>query len=537
MTKQNLKKLCFRLLLAISLAFSVTAPVAADSVFGSGQNDMLCNSWDDYFAEYDVQGQGGINNCWSCKIFMFLFDSANELAGQTNNTLSGGATSLVIVGGALWLAFTTAAFFGNITGAGDPMEYLSKIGTIMFRVGLGCAFLAGGSSFVFNWVINPVLTSGAQLANDVIISSTENASSILPEELDGTVNAPMGNGVRTALREMILQISSSMAKSQAVAGALRCAHKYWRKVSLGNLLPIPFSWIFNFSFFIPNPLMWLVGAWLGCVFWWISILFSFAMIDVIFRIGLLVGMLPVFIAAWVFPLTKSYAKTAWDMFINTVFVFFATGVLSTFVIIMSENTWGSSSEAANNFISNMQNTAYIDAWDAIFDDKAGKGMTTIMVVLVMAWWGVILAPKSDSVSKKIIGGSFSSSCAVKALKKVIDFAMNFVMAVFTVITFGLGTIMNMFKFIQYIQNSLEKIQNFKKFVNQVREKEEKVKKAEEKLKKIKEKQEKMQTRIEKMQKRMEQVQKVQKVAEKAKKVSDNVSKVAFSGHNDKQDTT
>lgn len=490
MTKQILKRLCVGLLLAVCFTFVFPHNVKAVGVENADQEmASFCDSWDKNMQDYSDQ-----EHCWSCQIFMLLFDSSNTLAGQINQNLSGPASGVVIMGGALWLVFYTLIFFSSVGSPPDPMEYLTHVGKIMLRVGFGCAFLAGGATMAFEYAVNPVLDSGARLANVALEASGGMVNATMPQDIGGSISGPMGGGVRSAMKEMIYQMAAGMAKAQSIAQGLRCGSIFWRKFE--GIMGIP-------SFPIFNPLMWVVGSWLGCVFWVVSILFCFAMMDVIFRIGLLVSMLPVFVAAWVFPKTGGFAKSAWDMLLNSVLVFFITGITASFIVILVEKSWDAGTSGMNgDFMGKMQQSAYVEAWDMLFDSP--KGLVAVLLVCFVSFWALGMAPKSDGLAKKFVGGAFSSCIAIAAIKALINFIINVILTIITIITFSLSA------GIQALHNMVKLAQRIQKIMKNV------------------EKIQKMQKRIEKMQKRIQQMQKkldkVRKVAKKAKAVQGHAQK-------------
>ena len=467
MTKKTFGKICVWLLLAIGFVCVSVRSASAGFTDANSEMAAACDSYGKNMADY--QGAG---NCYSCQIFMLIFNSSNAVAGQINKTLAKPMMGLVGMGGGLWLAFITLAFFGNLSD-GNGMEYLTNVGKIIFRVGIAGAFLAGGSSLAFEYIVNPVLADGASLAFGGSSGSG-----------GGSVSAgPMNSSVGSSLNSMIEGLSTSMAKSQAIAQGLRCGSVFWRKMEFG----FPISKILDTGMLIPNPLMWAVGAFLGCVFWVISIMFCFAMMDVIFRICLLVGILPIFIAAWVFPLTASLTKSAWDMFLNSVIVFFITGIIAKFVQILSDVAWGSSSAGFGTFMGKMQSSAYVEAWDSLFDEGAGTGFMTLLTAMVLAMWGWAMSPKGDTFGSQILGGSFSSSVAVKAVHAIFGFVIDIISTVFTIITAGIGACMYLLKAARFILKAMEmakKIEEGMKKIEKIQKKIREAQKKAEKLKKV-----------------------------------------------------
>ena len=488
MMKQFFKQFCIGLLLVFSLSFVFPQSVFAES--GEKEMKEFCDTWEENIQDYSDQ-----EHCWSCEIFILLFDAANIVAGQVNSVLSSSAQGIVVMGGALWLAFYTLIHFGGlISSEQDPMEYLTKVGTIMLRVGFGYAFLAGGASFAFDYIISPVLSSGASLANetlsvtntvnatmatdvasntghfspvDSIIEWTQKGTSRIENKwagmaatalngnlfnINGSLSGPMGSGVRDSLKQMIAQIASSMAESQAIAQGLRCGAAFWLKIDV-PVMP---------TFMIPNPLMWVFGAWMGCIFWVVSILFSFAMLDVIFRIGLVVSMLPIFVAAWVFPITKQFAEKAWQMFFNTVLVFFITGITAVFIVTLVERAWGvaDGEGEVNSFMDSMRNSNYVTAWDDLWD--AENSVYTLLCVSLVTMWGWVMAPKADALAKKFVGGSFSSSVAIKAIKALLTTLFDIISLIITILTWGAASCLYVLQFAQWIAKAADAAQKLKK---------------------------------------------------------------------------
>ncbi|MBR1777756.1 MAG: hypothetical protein IJ752_04135 [Alphaproteobacteria bacterium] len=507
MKKLFSKQLYIRLLLVVGLFF-----VSSSSVFASAQQDAIdkyCDTWD-----VNIEDYSGQEHCWSCEIFVLLFDSANMVAGLTNSALGDGAKGIVAVGGGLWFAFYTLMFFSNVGGLSDPMEYLTKIGSIMLRIGIAGVFLSGGASMAFDYIISPVLTSGAKLAN-IALNASGHLPVTLPNDVaspatdmynkmkewkekdadsiaakfaaaatapifgnapSAAISGPMGDGVRSALKQMIAAMASGMAQAQAIAQGLRCGAAFYWHVDL-----------YFIEWFFPNPLMAFVGMWLGCVFWGISVMFCFAMLDVIFRIGLLVSMLPIFIAAWVFPITSQFAQSAWKMFLNTVMVFFVTGLTASFIVVLVENAWDINPGETSSFMAEMKASHYTDAWEQLFEQGFVAGLGTLLLVSAVAWWGWLMAPKSDETAKKFVGGSFSSSVAIKAIKKLINFIIDAVMFVLTIVTMGMGACMYFFKVARTMADALDKVQKLREIeqkIKETRKKLQKMRKIQDKMKKV-----------------------------------------------------
>lgn len=230
--------------------------------------------------------------------------------------------------------------------------------------------------------------------------------------------------------------------------------------------------------------MWLVGMWLGCLFWIISFLFPIAMLDVIFRIGLTVGMLPLFIAAWIFPITTQFAKTAWEIFLHSCMVFAITGIIVCMTVMMVESAWvAGDSTLLQDFQAKMEASAYVEAWDMMFDND---GLSRLFIVMCVAVWGLYVAPIADKLSGKFIGSQeFPESCGIRAIRGTIFFIMDVILAIITIISFGATSCLYVLKVAKHLADGVDKIEKVKKKIDKVREMRKKIQKIQRTANKVK----------------------------------------------------
>lgn len=400
--------------------------------------------------------------CWSCDIFMIFFDAANEVAGHVANVVEGPAKTALAVFLGVWLVFNTAVFFSSVNDAPGLGEFATKVGGTMFRGTFAVIFLAAGSSFVFEYFVNPVLTDAAAMSVSMLSSS--------PCTFDagggGSSALPMSPGVRSSLKCMIEAIASGLAPSQAIAQGMRCgAFFYW------DGLPI-----------LPNPIMWAWGCALGTLFYIIAFLFPITMLDVIFRIGLMVGMIPLFIVAWVFPATRRFAKTGWDVFFQSAIIFVVTAIIVSMIVSMVEHAWVATADAdVDTFRAMMQGNKYPEAFKLLTDKSA---VASLFIVLAVAVWGLIMAPKTDKLASEFTGGDFPESCGIKALKAMIDFAMNIIFLILTILTLGAGAVTFISKAMMKVAQTAEQIEKLRQRIEKMKEMQKKIKKVQDKAKKV-----------------------------------------------------
>lgn len=418
-----------------------------------------CKSYSDYLKEYS----GDSDDCWTCNIFMLFFDTGNQVAGHIAKVIEDPAKMLLAVGFGIWILCKTASFFSNTGDAPDIFAHMTEIGGGMIRAGIATCLLMGGSAAAFNYFVNPVLSSAAAYATVVVSDVPCQAG----ETNEGSLDLPMGPGVRDSMECMIKQIANGLAPTQALARGMRCGSWHYFEIpSIG----IDILW----------PPMWMWGCLMGVLFWVVSFLFPMALMDVVFRIGLILGMLPLFIVAWVFPLTRNYAKTGWNVFLQACFVFVVAAMMIGMLVKTVEQTWvlaaGGGIEA---WKAQMEAGAYVDAFKDLV--KAG-GLSNFFIVIAIACFGIYVAPTADDFGGKLIGDTNPpKGCAVRAIKAIVNGIIDLILLVVTIITMGATACTYALKVAQWGKKTADQVKAVQERIKKLRELQNRLRRAKQKI--------------------------------------------------------
>ena len=152
------KYTAFALFVVVCLCFAVPAQAGLFVDVNIGDVETYCDDFGDYLAYY------GGGDCWTCKIFLLIFDAANEISGDIAGKISGPLKSILAVGLALRIAYHSAIFIGNVSGGASLASHLTNVGGMCFRALFAGIFLAGGATVAFDYFVMPIIMSGAQYA-------------------------------------------------------------------------------------------------------------------------------------------------------------------------------------------------------------------------------------------------------------------------------------------------------------------------------------------------------------------------------------
>lgn len=390
--------------------------------------------------------------CWTCTVFMMFFDASNAMAAEIAKIVEGPAINLLWAMFLVWLVFNVAVFFSSVGDTPDLGEFATKVGGMIFKVLFGVCFLSAGSALTFEYFISPVLTDAANLANTLVDKPLKPGGDKLI-----TVTPPkpvLSGSTGQAMNGMVGALGDGLRNAQAIAQALRCGSGYWAKVE-GALAPLLEK--LGIAYF-PNPVMWAFGCFLGGVLWVIALIFPMVLMDAVFRIGLVLGMLPIFVVAWVFPATKQYASTAFFIVLHSCILFSVMAIVMNICVSMImlgiENM-------SPEFLNHMNAGAYVDAF---IEMSTGASFGKIMVLIAICFFGILIPPKSETLASQFSGQEFPPSVGMEALGMMVNLVIDIIILIITLITLGCGSLLYIFRVAQLMAKSEKMVRVMRKIM-------------------------------------------------------------------------
>lgn len=388
------------------------------------------------------------DECWTCTVFMMFFDASNSLAGHVASVLEGPAVTFMWAMFLVWLAFNTAVFFSSVADAPDLGEFATKVGGMAFKILFATVFLQGGASMTFDYFINPVITDASQLANQLVTESTECGGDTIIS--GGSSKTAMSNETRESMRCMIGGLGGGLREAQKMAQSLRCGAGYWYTMPL---ILKAFGWEY-----LPNPMMWALGCLLGGFFWAISLVFPMVLMDAVFRIGLMVGMVPMWVVAWVFPATRSYSKTAFFIVLHSCLLFVVMALVMNMCMQLIRTAL---TNMGPEFIAKMQEGAYVDAYESI---ESEADLYKMFILMAICFFGILMPPKAEEITSQLSGARFPPSVGMEAMKMMINLVLDIIILIFSIITVGFGALLYFARLAQFVRNSDKVIRTMRRIM-------------------------------------------------------------------------
>ncbi len=172
----------------------------------------------------------------------------------------------------------------------------------------------------------------------------------------------------------------------AIGERLAChgIHHGLDKVDILGIIEVDLK---DLGVYIPNIPYIIVGYALIIAFSIISLIVGFYIMDIVLRLGYVIALLPLLIAAWAFPISREYTKKGWDLLIFGLLEFIGVALMmalfmNVFLCIMP----GGGREVTTNVVNYMKenNATDVESLFVIFAFMPSDAATVATMVAALA---------------------------------------------------------------------------------------------------------------------------------------------------------
>jgi len=253
-----------------------------------------------------------MSHCWGCTIFDALFNAINDIIKVLYIEMSYGALGLLTIIFALWIAFRVGKVLFTFKEP-DTKEFWTEFTRMAFAVSFCAVILMNKGTIMqfLSYTITPIFQGIIDFSVALITKSfssigvvTDYSSCTVPFAGDGGEEV-LDDGLKESLICLIYKIGLKLEYGMFFANKLM------------------YQGFVQFFFAIP---LWIIFALM-------KFIFPFVLVDGIFRIGVMLVLLPVLIAFWPFPILRKYATAGWKIFIGAMVHIM---ILTIFITLMIE---------------------------------------------------------------------------------------------------------------------------------------------------------------------------------------------------------
>lgn len=405
---------------------------------------------------------GKATSCWPCDMAYVVFFVIQGMSSNLSAMMSSVALLLLMFGTAFWLLYKAAGMV--LTSKGGT--YFSQIASGLIGVIIAACFLRNGGenlSWLYSKFLSPVMELGIVIAEEIqtsvgmdspAFSSMTNASQPFHKRLEtrsasqitnrtdftdycgysssssssgsvadifsGWVSQLAGSAfptLNTNFSSLMTQVSNNQntlltdeLRSRFLCVTQRFYNQSRPFIATGQSL-ISFAshntkgFLRAVTRFPSNMKMWFFGVLLVCVFTYFGFLVAFRIIDMFLRLGFVLVLMPLFVAAVVFPITREYAVKAWNFLFQIIVEFIGLSISISFVMILLEGVIMPESDELLNAMTAPYSEEYGEnLYNAITKDMTWSFLLYLICAVIMGEQLLKFFPNVISKIFNVAGG-------------------------------------------------------------------------------------------------------------------------------------
>ena len=252
--------------------------------------------------------------CIGCEILDMMYDAVGKNVGILHKEFTKASMPIIMVGFSIWLALRLLKFVSSVTET-NPREVWNEILRKAF-ICMICGILAGSPTmlrYTVNTIVFPVYSALMDLGLQVLQNSFSDKTN---SSIQSSLNTDSFIVFKQPVDIKKVELKCSLNKDskgntilwtedsgfpQSIKGSMKCMIDALNKyLTIGeNISVIAMK---QKARFIGK----IMGLVLYCFFWVVKIGFVFYLVDTIFKMGIIILLLPLFILSYAFGPTKKW---------------------------------------------------------------------------------------------------------------------------------------------------------------------------------------------------------------------------------------
>ena len=270
-----------------------------------------CKDMNEYMEEFD--------DCFACMTIKVLLEAFMTAGAMTYDVSKEAGKIVLTLGSMLWLAFFVITKISSFTNPEGP-KMVGELLKFAFKVMGAFIMLDAGIAVIIDYFINPILATGADLANTYLTLG-------LPAPDSGATNAYTYNGPGDIIDPNVLNkilaftegISKKMATNMAIGNGIMCFSLDAISLKLFKIIDL---WL------------WLCGAAMWVVGMLMSFFVCYYLLDIAFKVGFAIIMLPIAIGLWPFKQTTGRVGACFSIILKAAATYAMLSICATLAIIL-----------------------------------------------------------------------------------------------------------------------------------------------------------------------------------------------------------
>lgn len=262
-------------------------------------------------------------DCWQGDVLTILYDVIGGTIMTQYDNISRGSLSIMMLAFAVWLALRLLKFVSSVTES-SPGEVWNEIVKKAF-ICVVCSFFAYSSGtllYLINYFLFPIYGAFLEFGSQILALSQTEVQSV--RVFGETITFSVTNVSCDVVGDTNATLSGFPPAYQNTMNCMICT--LVDKLRLGREMALV-------AMSMKGVLPWLTGLLVFALFYVVGFGFVFYLVDSIFRFGMMILMLPIFVMAYAFGPTKKWTGIGFSNIMHSAAFMMAFSIIVATVLL------------------------------------------------------------------------------------------------------------------------------------------------------------------------------------------------------------
>ena len=275
-----------------------------------------CKTMEEYQKEY--------TKCYACQTVKLMLEAFMIAASRTYEISKDAGIILLTIGSFLWVPFFVIGKISSFTNPEGP-KMVNEFLIFLFKVAFAYVAINVGISVLVDYFINPILAAGADMGTAYLsfgLPAPDNVEGMTREyRFDGDpATAIINPAVIDKILDFTEGVTIKVSSNMVIGNALMCHSLDAFKLILG--IRTVDIWL------------WLCGAAIWVIGFLLALFVCYYLLDICFKIGFAIIMLPIAIGLWPFKATKGRVGACFSIILRSAAIYAMLAVCTTLATIL-----------------------------------------------------------------------------------------------------------------------------------------------------------------------------------------------------------
>lgn len=316
---KNFLKLLFIILTATMLLSGCSNKVKGAFDLGEGSSTSASSPEDAANAGDPAQGI----DCWQGEVLNILYDVIGGTIMTQYDNISRGSLSVMMLAFAIWVALRLLKFVSSVTES-SPSEVWNEIVKKAF-ICIVCSFFAYSSGtllYLINSFLFPIYGAFLEFGSQILDLSQTQVQSV--QVFGETITFNVNDVSCEVVGDTKATLNGFPPAYQNTMNCMICT--LVDKLRLGRQMAL-------LAMSMKGILPWLTGLLVFALFYVVGFGFVFYLVDSIFRFGMMILMLPIFVMAYAFGPTKKWTGIGFSNIMHSAAFMMAFSIIVATVLL------------------------------------------------------------------------------------------------------------------------------------------------------------------------------------------------------------